>query len=174
VRRVLVLGTSGSGKTTLSRRLAAHLDAPCVELDALFHQPGWTQLPEPEFRAEVMRRVAGECWVVDGNYSAVRDLVAARADTVVWLDLPRHVVMWQVTRRTLWRAWTGDELWNGNRERPRNLLAWDPERSIIRWAWTSHARVRARTLAAFEGGYRGRDLVRLRSRREVAAFLAGL
>jgi adenylate kinase family enzyme len=40
--RVSILGTSGSGKTTLARRLAAALDLPHLELDAVFHQPGWT------------------------------------------------------------------------------------------------------------------------------------
>ncbi|WP_188193780.1 hypothetical protein [Nonomuraea sp. SYSU D8015] len=32
-------------------------------------------------------------WVVDGDYSLVSDLVWSRADTVVWIDLPRHIVM---------------------------------------------------------------------------------
>jgi hypothetical protein len=44
-----------------------------------------------------MRRVAEvtatEGWVIDGNYSRVLDIVWARADTVVWLDLSRPVVM---------------------------------------------------------------------------------
>jgi len=33
--RIAVVGTSGSGKTTLARRLAAGLDLPFVELDAI-------------------------------------------------------------------------------------------------------------------------------------------
>ena len=41
-----------------------------------------------------MAAVTGERWVIDGNYtSQVKDLVWARADTVVWLDLPRRTVM---------------------------------------------------------------------------------
>jgi ABC-type glutathione transport system ATPase component len=41
VRRVSVVGTSGSGKSTLSRALAGALDADFLELDSVFHQPGW-------------------------------------------------------------------------------------------------------------------------------------
>src|SRR5437763_13527293 len=103
MQRVSVVGNSGVGKTTLSRALAARLGAAHVELDAIFHQPGWTPLATPEFRCRVGQVVAGERWVVDGNYSRVRDLVWARADTVVWLDLPRRTVMRRLLGRTAGR-----------------------------------------------------------------------
>ncbi len=82
----------------------------------------------------MVEAVAGDDWVVDGNYGAVRDLVWERADTVVWLDLPRRVVMRRVAIRTIRRALTREELWNGNREPLTNFYRWDPERNIIRWA----------------------------------------
>jgi len=40
VHRVSVVGNSGSGKSTLAATLAAHLDAPWIELDSIYHQPG--------------------------------------------------------------------------------------------------------------------------------------
>ncbi len=43
--RVSVVGCSGSGKTTFGRALAETLGVAFVELDAVFHQPGWTELP---------------------------------------------------------------------------------------------------------------------------------
>ena len=58
----------------MGRRLAAVLGAPFVELDSIFHQPGWAELPAGEFRRRVADLTAGETWVVDGNYAAVRDL----------------------------------------------------------------------------------------------------
>lgn len=42
-RRIAVVGVSGNGKTTLARRLAATLDVPYTELDALNHLPGWIE-----------------------------------------------------------------------------------------------------------------------------------
>lgn len=89
VLRVSVVGNSGSGKSTLGRALAARLGVPYVELDAIFHLPAWTELPRDEFRKQVGALAAGDAWVIDGNYLAVRDLVWARADTVVWIDLLR-------------------------------------------------------------------------------------
>jgi adenylate kinase family enzyme len=83
--RFSVIGTSGSGKTTLGRALAARLQIPHVELDSIFHQANWVPLSDAEFRARVAALVDGECWVIDGNYAVVRDLVWDRATTVVWL-----------------------------------------------------------------------------------------
>ena len=98
VQRVSVVGNSGSGKSTVARELAAALGVPYLELDSVFHQPGWEPLPEDEFRGVVEAAAAGDSWVMDGNYSAVRPLVWARADTVLWLDLPKWIVM----RRVVW------------------------------------------------------------------------
>jgi len=83
VDRIAVHGASGSGKTTLSRTLADRLGLPRTELDALYHQPGWTQLPTDEFRDEVARIAAGDRWVIEGNYHQVRDL-SGRGRTWSW------------------------------------------------------------------------------------------
>jgi adenylate kinase family enzyme len=37
---------SGNGKTTFARRLAAQIDVPYTELDALCHLPGWRRATE--------------------------------------------------------------------------------------------------------------------------------
>src|SRR5215471_17193904 len=115
------MGIMGAGKSTFARRVADVLDVPCVELDGLFHQPNWTELPRDDFRARVADVVGGDGWVVDGNYGAVRDLVWKRADTVVFLDPSRPKALRRVLIRTVRRCATRQELWNGNRESARNL-----------------------------------------------------
>ena len=172
VRRVSVVGTSGSGKSTLARELAEILGVPYLELDAVHHQPGWAPLPTDEFRRIVAARAAAGGWVIDGNYGRVRDLVWARADTVVWLDLPKRTVMRQVVWRTLRRVALRRELWNGNRERWRNFLTWNPEQSVISWAWHKHAPDRAKyAAAAADPASAHLRFIRLASRRDVARFL---
>jgi adenylate kinase family enzyme len=172
VRRVSVVGTSGSGKSTLARELAETLGVPHLELDAVHHQPGWAPLPTDEFRRIVAARAAVGGWVIDGNYGRVRDLVWARADTVVWLDLPKRTVMRQVVWRTLRRVALRRELWNGNRERWRNFLTWNPEQSVISWAWHKHAPDRAKyAAAAADPASAHLRFIRLASRRDVARFL---
>jgi adenylate kinase family enzyme len=172
VQRVSVVGNSGSGKSTLAAALAARLGVPHVELDSIFHQPGWVELPGEEFRARVGSLAAGDAWVIDGNYTAVRDLVWARADTIVWIDLPRTLVMRRIVGRTLRRAALRQELWNGNREPWSNWLTLDPERSIIMWSWTQHAKYRVRyTDAMIDPVWAHLRFIRLRSPAQVRAFL---
>ena len=89
-----VVGTSAVGKTTLARALAALLGVPHVELDALHWEPNWTEAPDEMLRERVARDRRRR-WVVDGNYSKVRDLVWERVEAVVWLDLPLRTVLWR-------------------------------------------------------------------------------
>ena len=134
-RRYVVVGTSGSGKSTLAGRLAEHLGVRHIELDALHWLPGWEMRGLEDFRGRVDRATDQERWVVDGNYSKVRDIVWGKADAVIWLDLPRPVVMWRVFWRTARRTLLREQLWNGNRESLRTAL-FDSE-SIVRWAWNT-------------------------------------
>lgn len=171
--RVSIVGNAGSGKSTLAHALAVRLNVPHIELDALFHQPGWQPLPPEEFQARVATLIAGPGWVIDGNYSLVRDLVWRRADTVVWIDLSRRTVMRQIIWRSLRRAGLRARLWNGNRERWRNLFSRDPNRSIIAWAWHRHTTYRQRyTAAATDPMWRHIRFVAIRSRADARVLLA--
>jgi len=174
VRRVSVVGTSGSGKSTVARKLAEILEVPFLELDGVNHQPDWTPLPVDEFQRVVAAAAAGDGWVIDGNYSAVRPLVWDRADTVVWLDLPKRTVMRQIVWRTLRRVAFRKELWNGNRERWQNFFSWNPEESVISWAWHRHAEYHERyRAAATDPDNAHLTFVRLSSRGDINRFLAG-
>jgi hypothetical protein len=118
-QRIAVVGTSGAGKTTLSARLAEVLDCPHIELDAFQHGPNWQPATVEELRERTDRVTAGERWVSDGNYEAVRDLTWGRADQLVWLDYERPLIMFRVIRRSVWRAITRKPMWNENREARR-------------------------------------------------------
>jgi adenylate kinase family enzyme len=165
VRRVSVVGNSGSGKSTLGRALAERLGVPFVELDAIHHLADWEPIDGTEFRKIVGEIADGDGWVIDGNYSAVRDLVWARADTVVWFDLPRRTVIRQLLWRTLRRCVTREPLWNGNRETLGSLFRLDPQRSLLRFAWLRHPvyRQRYETAAAER---RDLEFIRIRSRQD--------
>ena len=168
-RRVVVAGASGAGKTTVAGRVAAALAVPHVEMDSLFHGPGW--VPRPEFEADVHAFTAGPAWVTEWQYAKVRPHLAGRAELLVWLDLPRRTVMRQVIIRTVVRRWRRVELWNGNFEPPYRTLFTDPEH-IVRWAWTSYPRHRQHVLR-LHAERPELTIVRLRRRAEVARWLAG-
>ncbi|MGB8195935.1 MAG: NACHT domain-containing protein [Acidimicrobiales bacterium] len=169
--RVVVQGTSGSGKTTLAQTIATALGVQHLELDALFQQANWTPLDLEEFRAQVQRFVEQPRWVVDGNYSHVRDILWPLATTIVFIDLPRRVTTTRVIKRTFLRIMKREHLWNGNRESWRNALSRDPKRNIILWSWNSHARYHEEVPREARDAVGRERVIVLSSAREVQRFL---
>ena len=164
----MIGSSSGSGKTTFGRELARRLDVPFVELDALNHGPNWTEATPEELRAKVEPLVAQDAWVIDGGYMGkLGDLVVARADTVVWLDLPIRVWFPRLLARTLRRILGRETLWNDNRESIRSAF-WGRD-SLFGFALRMHFR-RRRTYPERLAAY---NVVRLRTPADVERFLAG-
>jgi hypothetical protein len=139
-------------------------------MDALAWRADWVLASDEEIRGQLEAAIAGEGWVVDGNYSRFRNLLWSRTDTVVWLDLGFARTFGQLLARTLRRCVTGEELWHGNRERFRTaLLSRD---SILLWGLKTYRRRRRdypRLLASPEHAHL--TLVRLRSGREVRRWI---
>ena len=168
VRRVAVISSApGNGKTTLGRQLAAKLDVPFVELDALVHGPNWTETPDDELRRLLAPALAGDGWVIDGGYwGKIGHLVLAQADVVVWLDLPVRVWLPRLARRTARRLRDHEEIWNGNRESLRGAI-WG-RKALIPYALGAH-RAHRRRYPAELARY---AVVRLGTPAEVDRFLS--
>jgi adenylate kinase family enzyme len=173
VKRVAVMGGSCVGKTTTSRRLAAALGVPHVELDALHHDRGWQEAPADVFQARVRAAfdAAPDGWVADGNYgSKLGPLVLEHADTVVLLDPPLGPTFVRALRRTIDRTITREELWNGNREQIRHVVTryWIPW-----WVLRTHRRYASRVMERV-AEHPHLELVHLRSAAEVEDWLQSI
>jgi adenylate kinase family enzyme len=132
MQKILVGGITGSGKTTMAKGISARLNLPFVEIDGLFHGPGWTK--RPEFFEDIKRVTDEPAWVMDSyGYSIVREILLSKADTLIWLDYPRWQIMPRVIKRSIRRAVTKEVLWNGNFETFKNFAQPDHP---IRWAWS--------------------------------------
>jgi adenylate kinase family enzyme len=170
MNRVAVIGTSGSGKTTFARALAYKIGCHHIELDALHWEPNWVEAPTEVLKARVELATRSKCWVADGNYSKVREIVWGRADTVVWLDFPFYIVLWRLTRRTLMRAFLRKELWSGNRENLRTQFF--TRDSLFLWILKTHWRHQKSYPQEFELPKNAHlRIVRLRSPRDAELWL---
>lgn len=165
MRRVLVLGSPGSGKSTLAAEIARRTGLPLVHLDQHYWRPGWVEPDKEAWTRQVEALAAGERWVMDGNYGATLHARLPRADTAVWLDLPTMLCLWRIARRALRHRGT---------VRP-DMAQGCPEQLSLEFilhtlSFRFHSRPRVvRRLRGFTG-----MLVRLRTPREAARFLAGL
>lgn len=166
MNRALIAGISGAGKTTLARMLSERYGLAHYELDALHHGPGWVK--RPQFESDVKEFSGQDRWVTEDQYHRLLgDLLWDRADTVIWLDLPRRTVMWRVVRRSVARAVTRRPLWNGNRESIRDWL--DPDHPI-RWAWSQFDRRRKETMER-AARHPTVTVIRLRTARQARRWL---
>jgi adenylate kinase family enzyme len=168
MRRILIVGNSGGGKSTLAGRLGEKLCLPVIHLDVLYWQPGWVEADENAFRADVLTALQTPAWICDGNFSGTWDIRMPLADTIVWVQQPRLVCL----ARAIWRV----AAYRGRRTRPDMAQGCDEKFDLkfYRFIWTYDAKVAPRLEAALtEFGDHAR-VVRLRSDREIADFLAGV
>ncbi len=127
-RNVMIIGSPGSGKSTLAAELGRRLGLRVVHIDQLYWLPGSRMRPPEEMPALVEAAVAQEGWVFEGNNSRTLPIRAAKADTLIWLDLPRLLCTARVLRRIAGTY---------GRVRP-DMAPGCPERldwTFVRWSW---------------------------------------
>ncbi len=129
-RRIVILGVTGSGKSSLAVRLAAIGGMPHVRIDDLMWRPGWVQLEAAAQADAVAPHVSADAWVLDGLWTATREVVLPRTDLVIALDYPRRVSLGRLLNRTLHRLRSHEETCGGNTETWAKALSRD---SIIAW-----------------------------------------
>ena len=152
-KRIVVVGTTSSGKSTLAEQLAKKLNLEFIELDALFWEPNWQGANVGVFRKRVETATSSQRgksedssgWVVAGNYRIVRDLIWPKAQAVIWLDYPLHIVFWRMLTRTIRRAVAQEELWNGNRETFWAHLKFWSNDSLFNWLFKTYWRRKRET-----------------------------
>ncbi len=128
MKRVLVIDSSGAGKTTLATALAERTGLPLIHLDTEYWNPGWVATPNEDWQLRVEQLVAGDEWIMEGNFSGTFPQRMPRADTIILVTRPR----WLCLARAFWRY-----LQYRGVTRP-GLAPGCPERfdpSFYKWIW---------------------------------------
>jgi adenylate kinase family enzyme len=167
MKRIIIIGSGGAGKSTLARRLSAITGIPATHLDSLYWQPGWKETDKAAWRQMNEDLIRQDSWLIDGNYGGTIDIRLAAADTIVFLDMPRLVCLYGVIAR-----------WLHHRGRTRpDMAAGCPEKidwAFLVWVWNYRVRSRPKVLAKMKEYEDRKQVVVLRSRREVERWLEAL
>lgn len=176
-QRIHITGMSCSGKSTLGAELAQRLGLPLVELDALNWLPNWVGLnaTDPEkLESLIAEATAGHQWVIAGSYEGFCKKVCwDRLETVLWLDLPRSLLIRRVLRRSWKRSRTKELLWGTNYERfLPHLKVWNRDESLLWWIWTQHKSKKEKLVASMlDPQWSHIRFIRLTSVEEIEQFL---
>jgi adenylate kinase family enzyme len=174
-KKINVIGPSGSGKSTLAKEISNTLSIEYIEMDKLFWKANWKESTKEEFLNNLEDALAGESWVLDGNYTSAIPVKWKRSELIVWIDLPFHLVFWQALCRAIKRIVSKKELWaeTGNIETfKRTFLSKD---SILLWTIQTYPKVKKRFESYMnDKKYSHLFFVRLKSRKETREFIKSL
>lgn len=169
--RVVVTGLTGAGKSTFSKGLSAKTGVPLIHLDLHFWKPGWVAPSDDDWREKQRDLLAGDAWIVDGNYHATLALRLERADTVVFLDTPWWTCAWRAFVRCIRRP-PGSVMPEGCEDSAWQRLR--DEWGAVWRVWRGRRSERERELTIVSECGRQVDLHVLRSKKAIHEFLDGL
>ncbi|XVU23766.1 adenylate kinase [Actinoplanes sp. CA-054009] len=171
MKRILVYGVTGAGKSTLAARVGERLGLPYHSIDDLMWEPGWVEVPDEIQRDRIRAVCAADTWVIDAAYMKWAEIALQRTDLIVGLDMPRHVSLGRLLRRSLTRMIRRTEICNGNRESFRSLFL--ESDSLLYFHFRSWGRKRAR-MRRWRADPDFPETILLRSPREARDWLASL
>lgn len=167
MERVIIIGCGGAGKSTLARALGEKTGLPVVHLDQIWWAPGnWQHLEKPEFDRRLYAEMEKKKWILDGNFNRTIEPRLERCDTVIYLDMNRLTCM---------KNWLGRVIQNWGHARVdmvEGCSEWfDPE--MARWIWKFNKVNRGRYYELL-GNLKGKEVIILKSRRQVRRFLESI
>ncbi len=169
MKKVAVFGNAGGGKSTLAKAVAARLQLPLFALDKICYYAGGGAVPPEIYLKRHEDILARSEWVLDG-YGSI-DTVWKRlsvADTLVFIDLPLSLHFWWVTKRFFKGLFVQPEGW------PEGSPMLSSTLRAYRVLWLCHRRLTPKYRAHVLTAAATKDVFHLRSRSEIADFLANL
>ena len=160
-----MIGSGGSGKSTLAVKLGELLGLEVNHLDKFFWRPGWVRAEPDEWLKTVTDLIERDSWIIEGNFSGTLELRLRKADTIVFLDLPRVLCLWRIMKRFfLYRKGSRPDLTEGCEERL--------DFELFGWVWNSPRRSKPKVVKLLEKHADGKQIFWLRSRGDVKRFLS--
>ena len=166
--RIMIVGGPGSGKSWLAAELHRISGLPVWHMDQIHWLPGWVERDRQEKDLLTRRVHASPEWIFEGGHSRTYRERAARADLLIWLDLPVGLRV----RRVLARSWR-----HSGRVRP-DMAEGCPEEwgrqtiEFLRFMWRTRDTARLAIRRTIETASPALRVVHLTGPAQTRAFLA--
>lgn len=167
MQRIAIIGNAGGGKSRLARRLGDQLDIPVFQFDDLQWRPGWTRTPLAEIQATHSKWVAQPGWIIDGwgNPEILEQRFEA-ADTLILVDFHIAIHYWWAAKRQILAALNLNPGWP-----PKGCAALPVTGRLFKLMWRIHTEMRPQLVELIQRHSEGKQIVRLKSPREMRRFL---
>jgi adenylate kinase family enzyme len=164
MKKIMIIGSGGAGKSTLSRQMGEILNMPVIHLDSIYWNHGWEPTPTEEWEARQRQAISGDTWIVDGNYRSSMHLRLDACDTVIFLDFPRLICLYNVVKRYFqYKGKTRPDLSPGC---PEQLSL-----EFLQWIWNFPKRTTPNLMGKLENLPDDKKIVILKSPKAVKSFL---
>ena len=166
MEKIVIIGSPGAGKSTFARKLSSILKIKVIHLDRVFWRSRWKEKPI-DTRIDILEKIVREKqWIIEGTYLGASEPRLNAADTIIFLDIyPAMCLQRIIKRHHEYRGCSRRDIPEGCKDKP-NLI-----RILKVMIFPFRGR---RTLKRKLRNYHSKQIIWLRSTKEVESFLARL
>ncbi len=167
MKRVMVIGGSGCGKSTLARMIEKITGLPVVNIDPFYFHANWVMRDRAETQRLVRQAALEDEWIIEGNNSETFGDRLARADTLIFIDLPLWLRLWRVILRAIrYRGQTRPDM---APDCPEKL-----DLDFLGFVVNYRRNHRPKALAVMKNAPENVSVVHLKTRRQLRAYIENM
>lgn len=168
MKKIAVFGNTGAGKSTLAKSISDITGLPLYSIDKLKFKIGGDEIPHDIYLKQHAKLINHEQWVIDG-FGCVPSAWErfAKADTLVFIDLPIYVHAFWVIKRMFKGLLVTPEGWPVGSPILKSTL------KSFHVLWLCHSKLTPRYRKLIEEDD-ARTVFHLKSKGEIRAFVEKL
>jgi adenylate kinase family enzyme len=159
-KKFALIGLPGSGKSTFAAKLGEILGIPVHHLDRHMFEPGGKKRDKQEFIEIQKAMLSEEAWVVEGCSFSTFEMRFAKADVLIYFQLPRPLCFLRLFKR----------LFNYKKDfGGLRAVTWE----ILRYTWNFDKEKRAR-IEELRKKYPQTDFLIFKNQKDADIFLQSM
>ena len=140
-KKIYILGVAGSGKSTIAKKLSQELNIKSYDLDNIYFYKKYTKKRSVEKRKEKLKQLlkGKKKWIIEGIYTDWTEEAIKKADLIIWISAPKHILSWRIFKRYLKRKRGVDETLKDCISLIKYV--WKYKKNSSSWGYEAHKKV---------------------------------